>query len=281
VEPELTPLSLGESLRRAREARGLTIQRAEADTRIRRSYLEALERTDLAALPAPVFTRGLVRSYAHYLDLSPVEALELLNKEEERHEHLGVVPTSAPPRLSPPPLARLVWGTVVAIPLGAVLVALYFGLPAYRSYFAATTVRAQATVAPTPSPAPTATATQRPAAAQAARPSPTTPPPSPTAQPSPTLSAEGVATATAAAAVRGVTIEARIGGRVWVQVESDGQIAYSGILMPGEKKTWRAERRVLMHVGDGAMVDLTFNGRTLGRAGPPGEVVKAEWVATR
>jgi cytoskeletal protein RodZ len=280
VEPELTPLTVGELLRRTREQRGLTLPRVEADTKIRRAYLEALERDDLGVLPAPVFTRGLVRSYARYLGLSPVEALELLNKEEARLEDVGVIPAAVRPRLSPPPFARLVWGAVVCIMLGGIAGVLYLGLPAYRSLFGATTARAQATVAPTREPLPTATATAQPTAVPTPRPSATTAP-SPTPRPSPTMSAEGRATATAAAAVRGVTIEARIGGRVWTQVESDGQIVFSGILMPGEKKTWKAEQRVVMHVGDGALVDLTFNGRSLGPAGASGEVVKAEWLATR
>src|SRR4029453_639698 len=99
-EPELTPLSVGDLLRRSREQRGLTLPQVEADTKIRRAYLEALERDDLGVLPAPVFTRGLVRSYARYLGLSSVEALELLHKEEARLEQIGVVPTAARPRLT-------------------------------------------------------------------------------------------------------------------------------------------------------------------------------------
>lgn len=280
MEPEPTPLSVGALLRRAREARGLTLPRVEAETRIRRAYVEALERDDLAALPPPVFTRGLVRSYARYLGVSPVEALELLNKGEARREEAGVLPTANRPRLSPPPLARLVWTVVVSLALGAFAGALYMGLPAYGGFFRATTARAQATVAPTPAPLPSATATVQPTAVPTARRSPTAQP-SPTAAPSPTLGPAAQATATAAAGVRGVTVEARIGGRVWAQVESDGQIVYSGILMPGEKRTWKAEQRILMHVGDGALIDVTFNGRGLGPVGAPGEVVKSEWIATR
>ncbi|HEY3108155.1 MAG TPA: RodZ domain-containing protein [Chloroflexota bacterium] len=278
MEPERTPLSVGELLRRERDARGLTLHRVEADTKIRRAYLEALERDDLGALPAPVFTRGLVRSYARYLGLSPVDALELLNKGEARLDEIGVLPAAVRPRLSPAPLVRLVWGAVVALSLGTIAGLLYLGLPAYESFFGATTVRAQATAAPTREPLPTAT--PRPTAVPTAQPSPTVPP-SPTPPPSPTIGAAGQATATAAAAVRGVTIEARVGGRVWAQVESDGQIVYSGILMPGEKRTWKAEKRVLMHVGDGGLIEVAFNGRALGPVGPDGEVVKSEWVATR
>ena len=280
MEPVPTPLSVGELLRRTREARGLTVARVEADTRIRRRYIEALERDDLSVLPAPVFTRGLVRSYALYLGLSPAGALELLSKEEARRDESGVLPTAVQPRLSPAPLARLVWGAVVALSLGTIVGLLYLGLPTYQSLFGATTVRAQATSAPTAEPPPTATPTPRLAASPTPAPSPTALP-SPTPRPSPTLDPAGQATATAAAAVRGVTVEARVGGRVWAQVESDAQIVYSGILMPGERRVWRAEKRILMHVGDGGLVDVTFNGRSLGPVGAAGEVVKAEWVATR
>ena len=45
---------------------------------------------------------------------------------------------------------------------------------------------------------------------------------------------------------------------------------------PGEKKTWKADRKIVMHVGDGALVDVSFNGRTLGPVGQPGARVLAQ-----
>lgn len=66
---------LGEWLQRAREARGLTLEDAERDTRISRRYLQALETGDLDVIPAPVYARGFLRSYAQYLGLDPQEAM--------------------------------------------------------------------------------------------------------------------------------------------------------------------------------------------------------------
>ena len=62
--------TLGETLRQARLDKGVSLADAARDTRIRRSYLEALEAEDLAALPPPVYTRGFLRTYAEYLGLN-------------------------------------------------------------------------------------------------------------------------------------------------------------------------------------------------------------------
>jgi cytoskeletal protein RodZ len=62
---------LGETLRRARLSKNVTFEDAERVTRIRREYLEALEREDFGRLPAPVYARGFLRSYAGYLGLDP------------------------------------------------------------------------------------------------------------------------------------------------------------------------------------------------------------------
>jgi hypothetical protein len=59
----------------AREARGIDLLRAERETKIRRTYLAALERGDYAALPGAVYVRGFLRNYATYLGLDPEEAV--------------------------------------------------------------------------------------------------------------------------------------------------------------------------------------------------------------
>jgi len=71
----MTPL--GETLQRARLARGVTLQEAEAVTRISRRYLEALENENFGLLPAPVYARGFLRTYARYLGMEPADLLPL------------------------------------------------------------------------------------------------------------------------------------------------------------------------------------------------------------
>ncbi|MCE7929536.1 MAG: PASTA domain-containing protein [Chloroflexi bacterium CFX7] len=74
---------LGSWLIRAREARGLTLEDAERDTRISRRYLQALEAEQFDVIPAPVYARGFLRSYSQYLGLDPQEMLALFPREEE------------------------------------------------------------------------------------------------------------------------------------------------------------------------------------------------------
>ena len=71
----MTPL--GETLQRARLARGVTLEEAERTTRISRRYLEALENEKFGLLPAPVYARGFLRTYARYLGLEPADLLPL------------------------------------------------------------------------------------------------------------------------------------------------------------------------------------------------------------
>jgi cytoskeletal protein RodZ len=72
-EAHVSPL--GETLRRARQNRGITIEDAERATRIPRRYLEALEQENFGILPAPVYARGFLRSYSGYLGLDPADLL--------------------------------------------------------------------------------------------------------------------------------------------------------------------------------------------------------------
>jgi cytoskeletal protein RodZ len=62
---------LGPSLRKVRTARGLSLEEAARDTRIRREFLEALEEEDFERLLGDVHVRGCLRTYASYLRLSP------------------------------------------------------------------------------------------------------------------------------------------------------------------------------------------------------------------
>lgn len=75
---------MGERLRMAREGLALSLAEAERDTRINRVYLEALEGGRFEALPAPIYARGFMRSYARYLGLDPEEALEAVPRDLPR-----------------------------------------------------------------------------------------------------------------------------------------------------------------------------------------------------
>jgi len=89
---------LGETLRRARLSKNVTFEDAERVTRIRREYLEALEREDFNKLPAPVYARGFLRSYAGYLGLDPGELMPFFPIGHVEEPQLDPLPEVAEPR---------------------------------------------------------------------------------------------------------------------------------------------------------------------------------------
>lgn len=65
-------LTIGQKLRSARELKNIDISSVATDTRIKISFLEALENDDFKALPNLVTARGFMKVYADYLGL-PVQ----------------------------------------------------------------------------------------------------------------------------------------------------------------------------------------------------------------
>src|SRR5215831_13326994 len=61
--------SFGESLRREREMRGVSLEEISATTKISLRFLQALEADDFAKVPGGLFARSFLRSYASYLGL--------------------------------------------------------------------------------------------------------------------------------------------------------------------------------------------------------------------
>ena len=72
---------LGDMLRAQREKKGLTLDQAAADTRIREKFLKALEDGDYQSLPGAVYTKGFLRNYAEYLDFDQEELVALFHEE--------------------------------------------------------------------------------------------------------------------------------------------------------------------------------------------------------
>ena len=68
----------GSVLRRAREARGQSIDDVAQVIRFGPRQIEALERDDYASLPGVTVARGLVRNYARFLKLDPAPLLAQL-----------------------------------------------------------------------------------------------------------------------------------------------------------------------------------------------------------
>jgi len=72
-------MEFGQQLRKAREARSLSLEQAAQATHIRVHYLKALEEGRIETLPSMAQVRGFLRSYAGYLRLDAQPLLDALD----------------------------------------------------------------------------------------------------------------------------------------------------------------------------------------------------------
>lgn len=82
-------LTLGEKLRKLRSDFRMSLQDVSKATRIQVKYLEFLENGEYSKLPADVYVRGFLRSYARYLNVDEQALIKLYERECNIQENLG------------------------------------------------------------------------------------------------------------------------------------------------------------------------------------------------
>ncbi len=286
--------SIGEVLRQAREARGISLAEAEEATKVRQKFLQALEQDDFQRLPGEVYRRGFLKSYAIYLGLDPEPLLARYRAQrapaEEQKAAPGVSAPSAPRtggtvKTGPPaapaatapiqPLARPLGPTtpfntaIFWVPL-LVIALLVAGFFAYQRYgqpygqrLRALLTRATPTPTATfhvpsstltPAPTPTWNAPTRGAVHGL---EPETPTATPAISPTPTPP--------------GIVVDVRVLDRVWLRVTVDDAVVFEGVLEPVTVRSWSGRNRVAIKSGIPGSTYVTVNGEYKGAMGPPGQ----------
>jgi cytoskeletal protein RodZ len=257
--------TLGETLRQARLDKGVSLADAARETRIRRSYLEALEAEDPAALPPTVYTRGLLRSYAEYLGLNPQAMVDLYQPSARREP--GPQLRAAVPRVAIPrqiPLRPVLYGISTVVFIGL----LGFAWNWYQDVQHAlrendTSLRSNARLG-----TPTAIGARLP-----------TPFPIAVASPSPTVAPtpEPQPTPTQTPVIDGILVEFRATARVYVEAAVDGKPAIAETLAAGNQRSLPlAKDSVIMRASNGSAVDVTVNG-TLQQPQTTSDPVELTW----
>lgn len=282
----MASVGIGERLRNARTARGLTFEDIEAATRIKRHYLDALEREAWDELPGPTYVRGFLASYARQLGISVDEIVGLYSAPSAPSGAVRVgsaaVPRAVEVRITPANprsrLRRIVTAIAVVFVTGAVVLA-YIVVGQLRQ-FAATRPHPGASI---PSTAP---AGSPPGAAQPSG-APAVTPTSGGQQPAaPSSNAGQMVTATSAAPLtggtqavtptggQGIVVNALATDRSWVRVVADGSVVFEGFLSAGDHQVWQGRHQVGVRVGNASALDLSVNGQPIGRLGNPGDVAE-------
>ena len=80
-QKELIPMRPGDVLRHERKQKGISLDRASRESRIKSTLIEAIETGETAHIPA-VYLKGYVRNYARYLDIDPNDIEERMDDIE-------------------------------------------------------------------------------------------------------------------------------------------------------------------------------------------------------
>lgn len=233
---------IGTLLRETREARGISLEKAQADTKIRRLYLKALEEGEYQVIPGEAYARGFLRSYAGYLGL---EGLELVRRYREER---------VPPPAETPALPRAVPARSSSRPVLALVGALV--LVAAATYYFGVLPRQEALPDEPPPPVADAPAPPPPEPS----PPPVTPPP-----PEPVITREDV----------GEEVRYRVTGdfllvtlefseNCWVAARVDGRLVLEQTLPAGTVRVFQATEAVAIRMGRPGTVFISINDKELG-----------------
>lgn len=274
-------MSIGEQLRAAREAQGLTLEAVERAIRIRAKQLAALEADDYTVFASALQARGFLRNYAAHLGL---DANVLLAEAAAKAKPKPLLPQFARPAAKPasesevedtqplPPAPRpslanptrawmsrfftrdLAVGLMVTLLVGVLLI--WGGWQFAQGAFSPPTPTA------TLSPSPTLNS------AQAAS----------TFTPTPNATELTSALPTPLPNYVGVNLIIRAEQRVWLRVAVDGAETFTGQLAPGATREFVGNSIVEVWTGNGRGTRVIFNGQDQGVLGDLGQVVIRLWT---
>lgn len=306
---------LGQWLQETRQAKKLSLEQVEAETRIRALFLAALEKEEYDELPAEIYVKGFLRNYALFLGLDPKEVMEKYEQRDANRQD-GEPGLFRPLEVTlfRPTAERLRnWLLLLILVAGPLTVGLWAwktGRLAWSPPLALFQRTATTTLSPTRtlvvstaepltrSPQPSATATVQAVATHTPRPTSTTGvliAPTSTSSPTPTVTMTRVTveptkentedigesptpTTTLVSLPRlGVTLAVTITESNWVEVTVDGRNAFRGLMEPGEQGAWEARREIILRLGNAGGAEVTVNGEFLGALGERQQVIEFAW----
>ena len=298
-EEQRTGLSIGPALRSAREKRGLSLEEVERATKIRIRYLEGLEREEYDMLPARIYARGFLKTYANFLGFDG-ETLsreledgptggEEAGKSDARESPESLSGSMEPRPSGPLPVARALSGpdgrtSAMSLPLyaiaGVALVAfvgvvylLVSGLHVFdgsgrqqnhdNAGFVSNNKASNKGGTPV-----SKTVKKKKKSANGSRGGTKKSAVPGTigggkSSPPPARTDQGPLEA----GVRVVDADS------WIEVRTDGIISYSHLTQPGFSQTFEAKRRVVILTGNAGAVRVSLNGQNLGALGQDGQVL--------
>lgn len=290
---------IGESLRSTREAKGISLEQAEEDTKIRKRYLQALEDGEYDVIPGRVYAKGFLRNYANYLGLDQEEVMleyKLLGVPAKEEYKRVDIEASINKRRSSGRADRKAYMATVLIAVFAVLI-----LVVYNFAFKNTSKNSSSQGPDRPA---TEQGDQNKTGVKNTNTPPTTnqsggqngnsanrpPDNGVTGKPANNGSTGSAGTAgnnvpsgasTSEQNEPGVKLTLNGLDEVsWARVTVDGTVKFTGNINPGESKTFSGTGKIIVRVGNAGAVEAVVNGQNLGKMGSKGQPVTREFGNT-
>jgi cytoskeleton protein RodZ len=247
-------VSIGAKFRAERERQGVDLDTVAEATKIRRLYLTALEADDYQELPPRVYATGFVANYARFLHMDPDTAVQEFKSQAYEAETV-----SAPVVVRKKKVRKRIVrsGGRKNSPLPKLLAAALFlvlvwWLGTYIAAYIAGRGIEQQPVEPISTPG-----------LQGTLPA--------VEQPDP---------ANSAATLLDQDLQLVITAReaCWLEVKADKIGIYTGTMAPGEQRTFTGRDSVYVRAGNAGGIELSLNGRSLGRLGGEGQVATREFT---
>jgi len=251
--------SLGEQLRRAREARGVTLREISEQTRITMRHLEAIESDDYKHMPGGIFNKSFIKAYARHVRFDESRALELYERTAralgEYSDEVATTPQRSRIYTGETARSPLITAALSAVIVGILILIVYAGLHYYRR-----TESPAVGATPTPMASPVA------GGAAAA-------PAQPTAQP-------------AAAATDALNVSIKSNSEVWLRVMMDDEMGKDkpGVVWPaGQTREFTPQQKLTLNYARSmtGSFGVTVNGVNLKLPSDTRPGVSQELVITR
>lgn len=242
-----TLAQLGATLSRKRQEKKLTLEDIEAQTRIRSRYLQAIEAGKLDELPEPVYTQGFIRRYADALGLNGIEMANSFPTGDRQQNLIKPIGLSLPATQLSTTHLYLIYILVIVGSVTALSQILGNSESASNSQSETRPVVSSAT---------------KPQAASAQKLKTVNTSPKPAKKTNKPVEV-------------GVTVKAES----WIRVIADGKQLFEGLLPQGTQRTWVANDRLTMRVGNAGGVFVSHNEEEAKPLGTLGQVEEVTFGA--
>jgi cytoskeleton protein RodZ len=235
--------SLGQDLKRERELRAISLQDIANRTKIGLRYLQDLENDKLDLLPGTFFIKGILRAYAHCIEVDADYFVnkyheEILLQEDARNKDRKRREEGPRVRARGKNLRFRPWAVLLLIAACACAVLIFVTIGSRK-------------IPRPPVQIPTVTTIQ------------------PSFEPElPAVVSPGTANLNA-----GIRLDIAFLAKTWIHIAADGRVVLDGLYEAGKTATCDAAKELVIQIGNAGGVDVSLNGRPAKSFGAPGQVV--------